>query len=244
VNTFEEWKTWAASRQDERFRSCQDCHMPGASTINDQGKPIDHFAWQTLHRSPLSVHSHAFGAPGRLREDALGVDATVRWDAAASRWVADVSLENRGAGHAIPTGTWTKHVVVGVWARQGGRWLRAVGGARARSSPTRSALAEGSPPALRNPGGLVLGMLDARNADAPATFWDPPIAGDLLDTRLRPDEKRTFTVVFDGAAGERPTLELRVIHRRGAIGPGPEATPWDRSRYDPPPEVEWSRLVR
>jgi len=246
VNTFEEWKTWAASRQDERFRSCQDCHMPGASTINDQGKPIDHFAWQTLHRSPLSVHSHAFrGTEPSFAKDALGVDAAVRWDAAASRWVADVSLENRGAGHAIPTGTWTKHVVVGVWARQGGRWLRAVGGARARLVPDEEAPAEGLAAGdWRNPGGLVLGMLDARNADAPATFWDPPIAGDLLDTRLRPDEKRTFTVVFDGAAGERPTLELRVIHRRGAIGPGPEATPWDRSRYDPPPEVEWSRLVR
>jgi len=249
VDTFEEWKTWAASREDERFRSCQDCHMPGASTINDQGKPIDHFAWQTLHRSPLSVHSHAFrGTEPSFAKDALGLDAQVRWDAVTTRWVVDVALENRGAGHAIPTGTWTKHVVVGVWARQGGRWLRAAGGARTRLVADDDAPAE--PLAAgdwRNPGGLVLGVLDKRAGEAPATFWDPPPPEDLLDARLRPDEKRTFSVAFstpEGAPGERPVVELRVVHRRGAIGPGPEATPWDRALYDPPPEVEWLRLLR
>jgi hypothetical protein len=251
LDTFEEWRAWAASRQDESFRSCQDCHMPGGVVRTETGAAVDFFAWESLHRKPASVHSHAFpGANASFARPALSLDVVKRFDAPKGRWHVAVVLTNSGAGHRIPTGTWSKHVAVGVWARQGKAWLASDGGERARlvaaSAAPTGALEGGD---WRNPPGTVLGVFHRGYEGQPADFYDPPAPEETVDTRLAPGETRTIEVDFvpaDGAkdGGAAPEVEVRVIHRRGAIGAGPESTPWDLRPYDPAPQTEWTRIVR
>src|SRR5439155_833046 len=81
VDTFEEWRTWASKREDDRFRSCQDCHMPASSTTTVEGRRMDLFAWEAMHRKPSDVHSHAFpGASRAMAESALDVKIAKAWD--------------------------------------------------------------------------------------------------------------------------------------------------------------------
>jgi hypothetical protein len=251
VDTFAEWRLWAAARPDARFRECQDCHMKGGVTRTVEGERVSLFAWESLHRDPTTVHSHAFpGTSKDLASEALALDVAKAWEPETRRWRVDVAVTNRGAGHRVPTGTWTKHVAIGVWARQGERWLAAADdaprAALVRSgAPRGEALAAGD---WRDPPGIVLGV--RRRGDvsgAPADFWAPPPPEDLVDDRLAPEETRRFSVAFleegpDPAAP--PTVEVRVVHRRGPIGRGPEDTPWEMRPYDPSPEVEWTRVVR
>jgi hypothetical protein len=249
IDTFEEWRSWASDRENETFRSCQDCHMPGSAVRTETGTNVDLFAWESLHRSPAAVHSHAFpGATASLARPALQVEVEKRFDAARGRWIVVVRVTNTGAGHRIPTGTWSKHVAIGVWARQGAAWLAADGGERV---PLVGASAAPPGPLVggdwRNPPGTLLGVTRKGGDGRPADFYDPPATEETLDTRLLPGETRTIEARFvpaGEAAGPAPEVEVRVIHRRGAIGAGPEETPWELRPYDPAPQTEWTRIVR
>lgn len=249
IDTFEEWRRWAATREDERFRSCQDCHMPGGRTKNVDGKRFDLFAWETLHRTPAAVHAHDFQGTGTaFAKDALDVQVTKRFTRGDRRLPVTVSVTNRGAGHSIPTGTSTKHVALGVWARAGDRWLVA-----APASP-RAMLGDDAAPGealsagdWRNPPGLVLGVFDRTNGRLASDFWAPPAASDVDDRRLEPEATRTFEVVFDlppDAPDVEPVVEVRVIHRRRPLARGPESIPYEPRPYDAAPELLWSRIVR
>ena len=132
VSTFDEWKAWTVDHRDDSFRECQGCHMKAGTTETVDGKKVDLFAWEGLHRSPSAVHGHSFpGASATLGKEALDVLVSKRWDEPARAWIVTVTVTNRGAAHKVPTGTWTKHVAVGVWAKQGDRWLAAGAGDRA-----------------------------------------------------------------------------------------------------------------
>jgi hypothetical protein len=248
IATFDEWRAWAPTA-GERFRECQGCHMPAGTTVTVEGKRIDLYAWETLHRGPETVHSHAFpGASPSLARDALEVGVAKRWDAEGGRWSVDVSVTNRGAGHKIPTGTWTKHVAVGVWARQGGRWLEPEDGERV-AFEGEAVREGGDAPAggdWRSPPGFVLGVFE-KGTSRLATFWDPPPADAVDDRRLAPGATRTVRARFRPAAGgpgEEPKVEVRIVHRRGAFGAGSETVPWTLRPYDPPPQVEWLEVTR
>jgi hypothetical protein len=246
VDTFEEWRSWAAQEPEGRARSCQDCHMPAGTTGSDEGKPIDQMAWDCLHRSPQAVHGHAFeGSRPVFAAAALDVKVVKRREGA--RLTAEVSVTNVGAGHRIPTGTWTKHVVVGVWARQGERWLQQVDGDRAL---TVAGPLPGEPLAAgdwRNPGGFVLGVRDAGELSAALRqpdVWLAWKADEVVDERLEPGATRTARCTFVTSGDVEPTVVVRVVHRRGEIGAGPAHTPWKPALYDEPPEVLWIEVVR
>jgi hypothetical protein len=249
VDTFEEWRAWAADREDERFRSCQDCHMPGGTTVREDGGRVDQIAWDALHRAPQAVHAHSFpGTGASFARDALRVEVEKRLDPATGTWEVEVAVTNVGAGHRVPTGTWTKHVAIGVWARRGDRWLLAKDGERAvlgARAPADEALAGGD---WRGPPGALLGVFRRGKEEEPASFWDPPTPADTVDTRLAPDETRTirarFVDVPGAPAGDPPVVEVRAVHRRGAIGSGHAGTPWEPRPNDAPPEVEWWRIER
>ena len=221
--------------------------MPGAATVASDGRPIDQMAWDALHRSPEAIHDHRFlGADPVLGKLALRVQIEKRRDPKDRAWVAEVSVTNVGAGHKVPTGTWSKHVVVGVWAQAGEKALRQVGGDVARlgnPAPEGVALPPGD---WRDPGGLVLGMraniLDASGARqldlAPPVFWAAWEPKDLIDERLAPDETRRATVRFEASASE-PTIEVRVLHRRGWLPRGTASVPWTIGPNDPAPETLW-----
>jgi hypothetical protein len=136
---------------------------------------------------------------------------------------------------------------VGVWARQGDTWLAATDGPRATVdesvAPPEGPMSGGD---WRNPPGTVLGVFPA---GATARWWDPSTASGAgrVDRRLAPDETRTVAVAFRPAGeapGPEPTVEVRVVHRRGPVGAGVETTPWEMRPNDAPPVVEWARIVR
>jgi hypothetical protein len=245
VDTFEEWRAWAAGREDDRFRSCQDCHMPSGATVTEEGKPVDQLAWDASHRRPGAVHGHRFeGTEPDFAGKSLDVRVAKRREGA--EWVVEISVTNVGAGHRIPTGTWSKHVLVGVWARQGDAWLRRTSGDRilAVEDAPADALAAGD---WRNPAGLVLGvrLADAERGVAdPPPFWSVVAPSDVVDDRLAPGETRTAACRFEAGDGSEPVVEVRVVHRRGTIGAGPASTPWPVHAYDPMPETPWIRLTR
>jgi hypothetical protein len=246
IDTFEEWRAWAAEREDERFRSCQDCHMPGGATRNVQGEPVDKLAWDGGSRRPGAVHSHRFeGTAATFAAPALDVKVAKRFD--AGLWHVEVAVANVGAGHKIPTGTWSRHVAVGVWARVGDRWLSTSGGDRCRLVAVDAADAALAGGDWRDPAGGVLGVrpADPRYGVGPAPFWGSWKPEDVVDERLAPGDVRTFRCRFAGAAeSEVPEVEVQIVHRRGAIGAGPASVPWPVRQFDPPPQTLWMRLVR
>ena len=100
VATFDEWKGWAATHADESFRECQGCHMRAGTTETVEGKKIDLFAWEGLHRAPSEVHGHSFpGASAGLAKEALAIAVSKRWDAGEGAWAVEVKVTNRGAAH-------------------------------------------------------------------------------------------------------------------------------------------------
>lgn len=252
IDTFEEWKRWAAARPAEGVRTCQDCHMPGAATVAQDGRAIDQMAWDALHRTPDTVHDHRFaGATPRMGALALHVDVSKRRDPSDGSWIAEVTVTNVGAGHKVPTGTWSKHVVVGVWAEVDGKALRQVGGDRAAlgaAPPGDVALAPGD---WRDPGGLVLGVRarivdaagDVVRGRAPPAWWAAWPAREVIDERLAPGEGRAALCRFEASEAE-PTIEVRVIHRRGWLPDGLASVPWTVGRNDPAPTVLWKRVRR
>jgi hypothetical protein len=246
IDTWREWKQWIADGAGGRTRSCQDCHMPAGFTVAEDGSVIDQVAWNSLRRGASALHSHRFeaiGAPFASR--ALDLVVEKRRDDSTGEWVVRVALRNRDAGHRVPTGTWTKQVAVGVWARSGGRPLRQTGGDRAWlivEDPPAEALAAGD---WRNPGGFVLRVRPAAEdpARASAAFWGAWPPGAIVDERLAPGEVREAVCRFE-SADEPPEVEVHVVHRRGDLGTGPEQAPWWIGPYDPPPETLWMRVVR
>jgi hypothetical protein len=213
-------------------------------TIDERNRAVDQMAWDALHRTPAEVHDHRFrGTQPPFAALALGIAVEKTHDATAGTWRVQVRVTNVGAGHKVPTGTWSKRVLVGVWAEIGGRPLRQVAGDRTGvggHAPQEAALAPGD---WRDPGGLFLGIR-AREGGGEAAFWSPWRAADLLDTRLAPGAARTATCVFEARGATEPTVEVRVLYRRAPLPAGAASVPWTLGPEDPPPEVLWARMRR
>ncbi len=249
VDTYEEWLRWITTRgsEDRPVQSCQDCHMPGATTRTEDGTLVDQIVWDGLHRDPSDMHSHRFlGTEPSFASKAIKLEVQKRVDMRKREWVVEVSLTNVGAGHKIPTGTWSKHVVVGVWAMQDGRWLAPTPESdRVRVTEFDAASNELAPGNWRNPAGMVLGVRTLKPSSRRPAFWWAFDAETLVDDRLAPGETRTATCRFPlGDPDKPPEVEVRVVHRRGDIGLGMANTPWPMKPYDAPPEVMWLRVVR
>ncbi len=253
IDTFEEWKRWSVEQADDGDHSCQTCHMPAVTVFDDRGRAIDQMAWDAIHRSPQEIHSHRFlGSDAAFARTALDLVVRKTQDADTGEWKAEVSITNRGAGHKIPTGTWSKHVVVGVWAERAGRPLRLLAGPRAWIAPS-SAAPDAPPTALapgdwNNPGGFVLGMRardDVEEQQGLPRFWQRWPPEQLIDRRLAPGETRRATLRFEAGQGtEDAFIEVRVLYRRGTLPEGAASVPWTVGPNDPPPEVLWMQVRR
>jgi hypothetical protein len=249
VDTFEEWRAWAAALPQGPVQACQDCHMPGGHTITEDGTRVDQAAWDAIHRSPEEIHSHRFlGSEPHFAREALRLEVVPEPAGPGATRVA-VSLRNVGAGHRVPTGTWSKHVVVGVWARQGDVPLGLEEGGRAwlvAETETAEAPRVGD---WRNPAGFVLGVFragDPEGRSGTAAWWEGRSREDVLDRRLAPGETREAAFTFRHAEGETAPVEVEVwvVHRRGALGRGLHELPWTLGPYEASPETLWMRAVR
>ena len=250
IDTYAEWQAWIASRpHPDQARSCQDCHMPPAAMVSDEGTPLDQMAWDGLHRAPEALHGHRFlGAEPPFAGDALDIQIDKRRDLQRGTWVVSVRVTNTGAGHKIPTGSWSKRVIVGIWAEAAGRPLRQLEGPRTWLQPDTPQDVAARPGDWRNPGGFVLGVRAAGDPEgrqnAPA-FWQVWRAQDVIDTRLSPEESRSAVLSFESTAdGVVPEVEVRVLYRRARLPTGLASVPWTVRPYDPAPEVLWKRVRR
>jgi hypothetical protein len=248
IDTYEEWRAWVADKEGEAAKQCQDCHMPGASTLSSDGKLIDQLAWDGLHRPASQVHSHRFDAvDAQFASSGFQLDVEKSRDTASGDWIVRVAMTNSGAGHKIPTGSWSKQVVVGVWAATAEGPLACVGGARAwldpRSDETRLVAGD-----WRNPAGFVLGMRAASDAEGrrpTPDFWQPWPPDQVVDTRLAPGERRSVACRFEATPeGVEPVVDVRVLHRRAWLPRGAAGVPWTIEPYDPAPETLWRRVIR
>ncbi len=98
---YEEWQTTAFGESDS---ACQTCHMEGKPGEVAVGAGERH-----------TVHPHGLlGDGGALRKKALSLSLKVRAEG-QKRWV-DATVENREAGHKVPTGVPGRRVVLEVQA--------------------------------------------------------------------------------------------------------------------------------
>lgn len=241
LNTFEEWRAYAEANGPSHTKSCQDCHMAGGQTANRNGSLLRQLAWDALHRTPEAVHDHTFVgvSPQRLAE---ALDVRVKLERVApDRLQVRIAVENVGAGHRVPTGTWTKHLVLGVWARAAGKPLALLSGDRAwlveESATSSDPLVAGS---WLNPMGTVFGVFPANSPEAPFASLDmlaPWLAEHIDDRRLEPGAVRNLVGEFSCPPDAPCEVEVRVVHRRGALGAGVAHTPWTIGPGDAPPEM-------
>ena len=64
---------------------------------------------------------------------------------------------------------------------------------------------------------------------------------DVIDERLAPGATRKATCRFE-ASDTEPTIEVRILHRRGWLPSGTASVPWTVGPNDPAPEVLWKRV--
>ncbi|MDF1701320.1 MAG: hypothetical protein P1V36_09210 [Planctomycetota bacterium] len=127
--------------------------------------------------------------------------------------------------------------------------LRQIGGDRARLAAAAEGGTALAPGDWRNPGGFVLGVRARPRstepgggaARAPPVFWAAWPAKDVIDERLAPGATRKATCHFE-ASDVEPTIEVRVLHRRGWLPSGTASVPWTVGPNDPAPEILWKRV--
>lgn len=211
-NSFGEWLDSPYS-DPESGKTCQDCHMPSSG--------IDHFARLDkggLVRRPETIASHLMpGAsdPGLLQHsvtmqvEAQRVDGTV---------AIGVTITNDLTGHAVPTDSPLRHMILVVEATSGtGESLKLLDGPRLPAwcgigDPSRGYLAG-------QPGRAYARVLQEKWTEVAPTgaYWNPTRV--ISDNRLAPYASDATRYVFeDPGAGSPLSLEVRLLFRRAFIG--------------------------
>jgi hypothetical protein len=101
-NSFGEWLNSPYSNS-LTGQTCQDCHMPSPSVINDI--PVTNVAEGSggVERDPLAIHAHTF--PGAMSEELLqnAVTMQIKTERKDSKIFVSVTITNDKTGHHIPT---------------------------------------------------------------------------------------------------------------------------------------------
>ncbi len=130
------YSEWAEGALGSAAVACQACHMPPAPEVGNAADLYNIFedvfvgvsgGWE---RAPGEVRHHAWFGPRQPESQMLELAAALELSEAldGADWVAQVTVRNAGAGHALPTGEPMRHVVLVVTARCGGEALEPVGG--------------------------------------------------------------------------------------------------------------------
>lgn len=206
--THETYTEWEQSTYNTPGTPCQFCHMPPddtglASTLDVTNASNASLAFGFV-RPPEQIRKHIFrgplhGAP-RMIDLALNLalSTAVSTNAGGDAEVtASVTLQNVGAGHAIPTGEPMRSLVLVVraagcaadWPAVGGMTVHDGGGALARGIAGVDVQANGA--TLTWPGGAAAATpgMAVRVVRPTGTFDDYPGVGFFADGALTPAEK-------------------------------------------------------
>ena len=114
-NSYGEWLESSYS-DPETGRTCQHCHMPAPTILNDQ--ELTNVAPNNggVERNPMTIPAHIF--PGAANEDLLQNSVTMTVTAARSgdELTVDVTILNDRTGHSIPTDSPLRHMILLVQA--------------------------------------------------------------------------------------------------------------------------------
>lgn len=172
------YSEWGASSYAPGGTNCQNCHM--AETSADVVDP----KIKRLSRSTVNLHA----MPGSRSLDMLNkaVALRLRTRREGDQLIAEVDLENRGAGHSIPTGSPLRRLELEVEVAASGKQLR-----EERTYQRRVADAEGQE-ILREE------MIFLR------------AARELSDNRLKPGEKRQEVFRFPLPSSQSARIYARL----------------------------------
>jgi len=224
--TGSEWRRSKYSQPGHDYRSCQDCHMPrygegavrmlpgpggqlipvssGEMTPDEQkGGGVQIASHSTRYRPLNEAHKHSFAGT----EDAEFLRSGVSMEASIEKLTdgirVRVTLNNIGAGHAIPTGHGLKRYVLAVTGKSGGTALPA---GTMLPADERMGAAAGATH------GAIIGRRfgDANGADWAMPWWRAD--RQESDTRLWPDQPQEFVFEIAGADG----ADVKLVLRRGS----------------------------
>lgn len=217
--THDTYTEWEQSTYNTPGTPCQFCHMPPDDTGLMSPVDVTNASNASLAfgfvRPPEQIRQHIFrsplhGAP-RMIDLALslGLSTTVSIDAGGVAEVtAAVTLQNVGAGHAIPTGEPMRAMVLVVraagcaadWPAVGGMTVQDGGGATARGIVGAEVLGNGAVVAW--PEGAAAASIGGvvRVVRPTGIFDDYPGVGYFADPSLTPEEKglEVFAPVGEG----------------------------------------------
>jgi hypothetical protein len=104
--TYDEWKAGPDAADGVQ---CQACHMPGSRAVVAEGE---------AERDDVPHHGF-LGAAGDLRQQALELVVAARAGDDPQTIIAEVTVDNSGAGHAVPTGFAGHRVVLRISTHAG-----------------------------------------------------------------------------------------------------------------------------
>lgn len=213
--TYSEWKASKYARPGKDYRECQSCHMPGhkgGTKMLSAGPPPvfgrsrkSKFASAGFRaRESHESHHHEFfgtDAPAGKSLDFLksGISMAVSSKPTGNDLSVRVTLENVGAGHAIPTGHGLKRYLLLIIAKDtAGNPVKIV-----NTLPASEVFGLAKSAST----GTVIGRRFGSEWRTP--FWK---SGVELDNRLLPDQPKNFSFLMEGAA----SVEVKLVLRRGS----------------------------
>jgi len=211
-NSYGEWLQSPYS-DPQTGRTCQDCHTP-APTLLD-GKPITNVAPGKggVERDPLTIHAHTFpgAASATLLQNALTMDVDARRQGSQVR--VTVELTNDKTGHAVPSDSPLRHLILLVEASDStGRSLPLVQGETVPEWGGVGDPGQGYYAGL--PGKAYARVLAELWTEISPTgaYWNPTRL--VSDNRLAPFASDASEYVFDLPDGGEAAIAVRLVYRR------------------------------
>jgi hypothetical protein len=217
LDTYSEWRAWAKDRR--RHESCQSCHMP-TGTSTEGRRLARRICVNALRRPQEQIHDHGF--LGRdLASTAVDLELQARLD--GERLLVTTKVAAVAAGHRVPTGSGSKHLLLVVLATDGaGRPYPLIEGARVPAhaggagdatrldaAALRERLAEGDFAGM--PGKEFAQVLADGAGRTHVPFWRAVRV--VEDTRLVPGAAVTVPHVFAVGGGRAASVQVEVWHR-------------------------------
>jgi hypothetical protein len=192
IPVYTTYSEWLASPAGKDGVTCQACHMTPTGGMTNIAP-----GHGGVERDPATLGNHRFFAKSQL--DMLTHSLELSAEVAIGR--AEIRLTARNVGHAVPTGSIDRHLIVTVEAFIGPRPVTIYHGPRLSSeiAPRESGMV----------GKVYAKVLADRQGRRPARFWKADPAS-LQDTRLKPNETDRFEIAFPDDVDH---LRVRVIHR-------------------------------
>ena len=195
VHVYSTYSEWLESPARKQGKQCQSCHMKPTGKLTNIAPSAG-----GIERDPQTLASHRFMSEGHESMLRRCLNVATDWSEDGDGVALTVSIQTQDVGHRVPTGFIDRHlllVVEGVDDQQ--QSVQIVEGPRLPSVAGDFSDLAGQLFAKR--------IVDPSSPD-PVPFWRA--AGDIVDTRLRPED--THHVTFRYPEDVR-SARVRLVYR-------------------------------